>query len=133
MLDLHITEFYNDTGRIFNRLYSSFPRLITIWLDEISGPDTVDEYGMHSDRHMACYSTMLWLQEEGYLRYSDIEKEDGFNHCCLTQKGYGLMSGIILENETGYRPIDRIRAALKEKSSTLMEEAVTDILARGSR
>ena len=128
MLDIHITEFYNDVGRIFNRLYSQFPRQITLWVDEISGPDQPDEYGMHSERYIATYATILWLQQEGLLRFNDVDKQDAFNHCCLTLDGFRLLSGIAELAQESERPIDLIRAALKAQSSNQMEIVVAYIL-----
>ncbi len=128
MLDIHITEFYTDIGKIFFRLYKQFPRQISLWVDEICGPDTPDDYGLHSDRYMACYSAFVWLKDEGYIRYGDVERQDAFNHCCLTEKGYALLAGIdeLLQSES--RSIDKIAQALKEKSSTQMESAITQLI-----
>lgn len=124
MLDIHITEFYNDTGRIFNRLYAQFPRQITLWTDEICGPDNADEYGMNSERYLAGYATVIWLQDEGYLRFEDIDKKDAFNQCCLTEAGYQALAGIRQMSQQEDRPIDLIRVALHEQSSDQMENAV---------
>ena len=128
MLDIHITEFYNDVGRIFSKLYGTFPRQVTLWVEDISGSDTPDEYGLHSERYQACYATFLWLADEGYIRFGDVEKQDAFNHCCLTQRGYSLLAGIVFDEGGHYRPIEHIRTALKDKSSSALESAVTDII-----
>ena len=128
MLDIHITEFYNDSGRIFHRLYSNFPRHITLWVDEISGLDKLDEYGMHSERHLACFSTIIWLKDEGYLRFEDIDKQQAFNHIQLTEKGYLALTGIQQTSREEDRPIDMIRLALHEKSSEIMESAVNLVI-----
>lgn len=124
MLDIHITEFYNDVGRILNFLYLQFPRPITLWTDDISGPDTTDEFGMHSERYLASYATVVWLKDENYLRFDDVDKKDAFNHCCLTEQGFQALIGFQQTVDDETRPIDLIRHALHEASSSLMEDAV---------
>jgi len=124
MLDIHITEFYNDVGRVFNFLYQQFPRPVTLWTDDIGGPDNTDEFGMHSERYLASFATVTWLKDEHYIRFEDVDKQDAFNHCCLTEQGFQALIGVeqTVHNET--RPIDLIRHALHEESSILMEDAV---------
>ena len=128
MLDIHITEFYNDVGKTFATLYAQFPRLETLWISDICGPDTPDEFGLHSPRYLACYAAVLWLHEEGYVRYSDIDRHDAINHCVLTEKGYLALSGIAALANGNPRPIDELRAGLKEGSSTAIENAVQRVL-----
>lgn len=130
MLDIHITEFYNDTGRILATLYAQFPRLNTLWVSDICGPDTPDEFGLQSPRYLACYATVLWLQEEGYLRYSEIDRHDAINNCCLTEKGYLALAGIAELSEGAERPIDQLRAGIKDASSIAIEKAVQRVLVR---
>lgn len=131
MLDIHITEFYNDTARILSHLYRHFPRQISLYVEDISGPDTPDEYGLHSNRHMACFSTVLWLAEEGLLRYGDIERQLAFNHCVLTLDAFRLLSGF--DPDGGPPLIDEIRLALQEGSSDLTEGLIQSLLNAHSR
>ncbi|MEJ2065770.1 MAG: hypothetical protein P8X74_21250 [Reinekea sp.] len=84
MIDIHLTEFYNDTARILLTLYRAFPRQVSVYVEDISGPDTPDEYGLHSERHLACFNTFLWLKEEGLIRFRDVEQQTAFNHSVLT-------------------------------------------------
>ena len=125
MLDIHITEFYNDCGKIFQLLYGQFPRPISLWTQDICGPDNTDEFGMHSERYLAAYATVLWLKEEGYLRFDDVDKKDAFNHCCLTETGFQSLIGMQQTANQDARPIDHIRLAVHEQSSDLMEQAVS--------
>lgn len=127
MLDIHITEFYNDTARILVSLYRNFPRQVSLYVEDISGPDTPDDYGLHSDRHMACFSTVLWLAEEGILRYGDIERQLAFNHCVLTLDAFRLLSGF--DPDGGPPLVDEIRLALQEGSSDMTEGLVKQLLA----
>lgn len=131
MLDIHITEFYNDMGRILATLYHHFPRQISLYVEDISGPDTPDEYGLHSERHLACFSTVLWLAEEGLIRYGDVEGQVAFNHCVLTLDAFRLLSGFDLEG--GPKLIDELRIALQEGSSDMTEDALKRLLASHAR
>lgn len=130
MLDIHLTDFYNDAGRILAWLYNNFPRPVTVWMVDICGPDEQDEYGLHSNRYISCYGTMLWLKEEGFLRYGDVEKQDAFNHCVLTQRGFSLLSGITEQLDGQPAPANAIRDAIKEGSSTMMEQTIRALIER---
>ncbi|MEX0584771.1 MAG: hypothetical protein WEB07_03320 [Natronospirillum sp.] len=124
--DIHITDFYHDTGRILISLFRSFPRGNTLWVDDICGPDELDEFGQHSQRHQACLATAVWLQRELYLTYSTQDAMAGFNHCVLTEKGFALLSGWHRKSRT--RPIDELDDALLSGSSQRMEAAVQLLL-----
>lgn len=124
--DIHITDFYNDTGRILISLFRSFPRQDTLWVDDICGPDEFDDFGQHSPRYQACVATVLWLQREGYLNYSSQDAMAGFNHCVLSEKGFGLLSGWHQSGQ--WRPIDALDEALVSGSSQQMEAAVQPLL-----
>lgn len=62
MADLHIDDFYRDAALILLRLYRTFPRKTILYVDDISGPDTPDEFGLHSERFQSCFSTMSTLR-----------------------------------------------------------------------
>lgn len=127
MLDIHITEFYNDMARILVTLYRHFPRQVSVYIEDISGPDSPDEYGLHSDRHMACFNTVLWLTEEGLMRHSDHERHLAVNHCVLTLDGFRLLSHID-PVEGGVSRIDELRLALQEGSSDMTEHVLRQLL-----
>lgn len=126
MLDIHITDFYNDTARVLTTLYRHFPRPVSVFVEDIGGPDTPDEYGLHSERHQAAFGTLLWLKDEGLIRYGDIERQLAFHHCVLTLDAFRLLSGF----DPGGGPvlIDELRLALKEGSSQMTEAALQRLL-----
>lgn len=127
--DLHMTDFYNDTGRILVSLYRSFPREETLWVDDICGPTQLDEFGQHSIRHQACMATVLWLRREGYLTFTTQDGQAGFDHCVLTEKALALLAGWHqTATADGVRPIDALDNALANRSSQAMEMAVQSIL-----
>ncbi|WP_369602258.1 hypothetical protein AAIA72_04650 [Hahella sp. SMD15-11] len=92
MHDLHIDDFFKDAARILLQLYMAFPRPILLIAEDISGPDTPDEYGLHSPRHQACLATMLWLAEEGWLRYESQLRQEGLDQAVLTARSVARLS-----------------------------------------
>jgi hypothetical protein len=94
MADINVEYFYHDIAKILSNLYSSFPSKAAIFVDEVSGVDEPDEYGLHNNRYTACFYAMLWLQEEGYLRYSDTIRQDGIDQATLTQKAFMRLSAV---------------------------------------
>jgi hypothetical protein len=92
MTDIHINDFYKDCGLILLALYQHFPRPFTLYVEDISGPDSVDQYGLHSERHHSCLGAMLWLQEEGFIRYQQIEKQESIDGARLSQKALSRLT-----------------------------------------
>ncbi|WP_196158531.1 hypothetical protein [Reinekea sp. G2M2-21] len=127
MLDIHITEFYNDTARILLSLYRAFPRQISMYVEDISGLDTPDEYGLHSERHLACFNTFLWLSEEGLIRYGDIERQTAFNHCVLTLDAFRWLSSFDAV-EGGVKFIDELHIAITQGTSNDVEALIKSLL-----
>jgi hypothetical protein len=144
MADLHIDDFYRDVARIFLRLYAIFPRKTILYVEDISGPDQPDEFGLHAPRFQACFSTMVWLAEHGYLRFESTMREEALDQAVLSQRGFLLLSsrsrldlvqpqgeeavpsGRQQETESN---IGQLRAALREGSSILLRECVNSLLA----
>jgi hypothetical protein len=90
--DLHIEEFYKDTAIALVQLYGAFPRRVNLFVEDIAGTDDTDEFGLHSKRHMACFGTLLWLEEEGFLRYVDTIRQEALDQAVLTQKAFVTLS-----------------------------------------
>ncbi len=147
MADLHIHDFYRDCALIMLRLYSSFPRKTILYVDDVCGPDSPDEFGLHSERHQACFSAMVWLAEAGYLAFDETIREEALDQAVLTQRGFLLLSsrteldlGIPDEEEEddGLPPsvmqhsminIMQIRRALREGSSIVIQQVMHYLLA----
>lgn len=127
MLDIHITEFYNDVARILLTLYKTFPRQVSVYVEDISGLDTPDEYGLHSERHLSCFNTFLWLKQEGLLRYDDVERQLAFNQCVLTLDGFRWLASFDAV-EGGAKFIDELQFALSEGSSNDTERLIKALL-----
>jgi hypothetical protein len=112
MADLHIEEFYKDTGVALAQLYSAFPRRINLFVEDIAGADEPDEFGLHSRRHMACFGALLWLAEEGLLRYVDTIRQDALDQAVLTHAAFTRLSAPASERlVAGIAPESRTSAA----------------------
>ena len=94
MADLHIEDFFKDAAKILNQLYLNFPKKSSVFVEDISGEDTPDEYGLHAPRHQSCFGCMLWLEEEGYLRFESTIRQDAIDQAVLTQKSFSLLSRV---------------------------------------
>lgn len=92
MGDIHIDDFYKDAGKILVQLYRSFPRKNLLLVEDISGSDTPDEYGLHSERHQSCFGAAIWLAESGYLSYGETIRQEGMDQVILTHKAFTLLS-----------------------------------------
>lgn len=152
MADIHITDFYRDAAKALNQIYGSFPRLITVFVEDICGPDTPDEFGLHSPRHQACFATLLWLAAEGYIRYQDTIRQEAIDQVTLTHKGFTLLSAQLscrsaaadkvthinrqLSGQTAqcelvgdFSPaIDLLRAALRTRASSAVDSIMQILL-----
>ncbi|MDO3380576.1 hypothetical protein [Gilvimarinus algae] len=154
MADIHISDFHKDAAKALNMLYSSFPRKLTVFVEDISGPDTPDEFGLHSPRHQACLAALMWLAAEGYIRYEDTIRQEAVDQATLTHKGFTLLSSLIscrshlanhatlinaqfepvLEEsqiEGDFAPaIELVRAALRGRSSNAIDAIMQILLNR---
>ncbi len=92
MAEIHVEEFYKDVAIALVQLYGAFPRRINLFVEDIAGPDEPDEFGLHSTRHMACFGALLWLAEEGLLRYVDTIRQEALDQAVLTHKAFVRLS-----------------------------------------
>ncbi len=121
MSDLHIEDFYRDAARILAMLYNSFPRKSILYVEDIAGPDTPDEFGLHSDRHQAAFGAMIWLAESGYLRYTETIRQEALDQVVLTHKAFTLLSARGTHLQAESRPAskaDSLPASVLESSRT---------------
>lgn len=143
MSDIHIADFFKDAAKVLNQLYATFPTPATLFVEEISGPDDTDEFGMHSKRHTACFSAIAWLADEGFLRYDTTIRQDAYDQAVLTGRCFTVLSLPLSMMEGASDPdpglpatvqaerathIYRIRRALKQQSSLELRQAVMDVM-----
>ena len=145
MTDINIDDFFKDGAKVLSQLYSVFPRRHSIFVEDICGPEEPDEFGMRSQRHMSCFGTLLWLGEEGYLRYEDVIRQEAIDQAVLSARCFTLLStpastahltgthagaaelprSVRTEQSTS---IHRLRTALKQKSSAQLRSAMVDLM-----
>lgn len=91
MSGIHIDEFYADAAQILVSLYGVFPRRVNLFAEDICGEDEPDEYGLHSTRYQACFATMVWLGEEGYIRYENTMRQDALDQAVLSGRCFSAL------------------------------------------
>ena len=92
MLSINIDEFFADAANILTLLQRSFPQPIILQVDDIYGAEETDEYGMHSARYLSCFSAMLWLAEEGYLRFNETVRSEAIDEAVLSARCFVLLT-----------------------------------------
>ena len=92
MADINIENFYKHIARTLNILYAGFPTKQAVYVDEVAGIDEPDEYGLHSPHYTAGFFALIWLADEGFVRYSDTIRQDGIDQACLTHKAFLKLS-----------------------------------------
>lgn len=94
MFDLHIEDFYKDCAKALLSLYVQFPRKGMLFVEDIAGPDTPDEYGVHAPRFESGFGTLLWLAEQGYIEYEATIRQEGLDQVILSAKGLHMLACI---------------------------------------
>jgi hypothetical protein len=141
MSDIHIDEFFRDAAIALDRLYLAFPRPLTLFVEDISGPAKTDEFGLPDDRYLGCLAALLWLAEEGYLRYGDTIRQQAIDQAVLTGRCFNVLTmpaddaaaGAASELPESVRSqlcshIGVLRSALQSGSSTQIRATVLRIM-----
>jgi len=92
--EIHIDDFCRDAALILLYLYRHFPRKATLYVEDIIGPEEQDEYGLHSVRHLSCLSTMIWLAEEGFIRYEDTIRQEALDQVVIAHAPFLHLTSI---------------------------------------
>lgn len=87
-MDLHIDDFFRDAALGLVMLYQSFPRPLTLYMDDFVGVLPPDEVGLPHPRQQQCLSTLLWLGNEGYLRHLGTLGYTAVEQAELTEKAF---------------------------------------------
>ena len=126
MHDLHIDDFCKDCAKVFIQLFKNFPLKSTLYVEDICGPDEPDEFGLHSPRFQACFSTVVWLAESDYVRYASPIQQEAFEHIVLTHRGFTFLTafdGDQLHSAAEAKTrIQVIRDTLREGSSDKLKD-----------
>ena len=131
MTDLHIDDFYRDAAKILVGLYHHFPRPTMLQAEDICGPDTPDEFGLHSPRHQACFQTMLWLAHTDYLKFEQTVRQEALDQVVLTHRGFLLLNAPTQTDQT--LAIHKLRGELKNGTSTTLADLMRFLLAESRR
>lgn len=133
MVPVHISNFCYDSAQTLVRLYHSFPRPQAIYVGDIAGVEERDEVGLFSARHMACLSTLIWLADEGLLRYSTLIYEEGIEQAVLTHTAFVLLSHETVPmalNEHGNTWITALQQGLRAKDGEPLQALMHHFMAR---
>lgn len=115
-MDLQIDDFYKDAAAGMLLLYQSFPRKVGLYVEDLIGREEPDEFGLPTPRHQSCLGTLLWLAEEGYIRFDSTIGYDALDQATLSEKGFLRLSrGLphaITEGEPVPPSVRRVQATL---------------------
>lgn len=87
-MDLQIDEFYKDCAAGLLQLYQVFPRRMALYVEDLIGREEPDEFGLPSKRHQSCLGALLWLADEGYLRFDSTIRHEALDQAVLSEKGF---------------------------------------------
>lgn len=141
MTDLNVDDFFHDAARALIILYQVFPRRKAVFVDDIIEAEEPDEFGMYSNRYLACYSSLLWLGEEGFLRFEDSINSEAIDQAVLTGRCFTLLSSPVRDmrspitsalpksvQEERRSHLFALREALREGSSANLRAAMLELL-----
>lgn len=115
-MDLQIDDFYKDAASGLLMLYQAFPRKVALYIEDLIGREEPDEFGLPSKRHQSCLGALLWLAEEGYVRFDSTIGYDALDQAVLSEKGFLRMSrGVphaVRESESPPTSVRRVQATL---------------------
>ena len=111
--DLNFEDFCQDSARVFLSLMAQFPLPITLYTEDIVGPEPEDEFGIKSERYLRTLGTISWLAHEGYIRYSQQVNQEAFDDTVLTEQGLRLLLSPVQERTN---LLDLLRSQLNEPS-----------------
>ncbi|GAB3394772.1 hypothetical protein [Azotobacter armeniacus] len=136
-MDLQIDDFHKDAAAGLLRLHQAFPRKIALYVENLIGREEPDEFGLPSRRHQSCLSALLWLAEEGYLRFDSTIRHEALDQAVLSEKGFLRLSRAVataspadLELPAGAR---RVRATLAWQLREALAEGDSERLVRLGR
>jgi len=118
-MDLQIDDFYKDAAAGLLLLYQAFPRKIALYVEDLIGREEHDEFGLPSKRHQACLGALLWLAEEGYLRYDSCIRHEALDQAVLSEKGFLRLSRALPH---GSDDDAQLPASVRRQQATLAQQ-----------
>jgi hypothetical protein len=136
-MDLQIDDFYKDAAAGMLLLYQSFPRKIGLYVEDLIGREEPDEFGLPTPRHQSCLGTLLWLAEEGYIRFDSTIGYDALDQATLSEKGFLRLSrGLphaIAEGEPVPPSVRRVQATLAHQLREALSSRQSERVVRLTR
>src|SRR5690606_11030601 len=133
-MDLQIDHFYKDAAAALLMLYQGFPRKLSVYVEDLIGREEPDEFGLPSKRHQSCLGTLVWLAEEGYLRYESTIGWDAIDQAVLTEKGFLRLSRGLPPEEIGAEELPpslaRVQGSLAHQLRLALREGDSERVAR---
>lgn len=111
-MDLQIDDFHKDAAGGLLLLYQAFPRKTALYVEDLIGREAPDEFGLPSKRHQSCLGALLWLAEEGYLRFANTIHYEALDQAVLSEKALLRLTRIV----------PRAAAALAEAPASVRRE-----------
>jgi hypothetical protein len=124
-MDLQIDEFYKDCAAGLLQLYLVFPRRTALYVEDLIGLEETDEFGLPSKRHQSCLGALLWLADEGYLRFDSTIRYEALDQAVLSEKGFVRLARAVPQ---ALRTQENLPAAVSRVRNTLawqLREALT--------
>ena len=91
-MDVHINDFYHDCTAGLLQLYQSFPCKSAVYIEDLIGRYEPDEFGLPDPRQQSCLGALLWLADEGYLRFESTIRHEAIDQAVLSEKGFARLS-----------------------------------------
>jgi hypothetical protein len=136
-MDLQIDDFYKDCAAGLLQLYQAFPRRMALYVEDLIGPSEPDQFGLPSKRHESCLGALLWLADEGYLRFDSSIRFEALDQAVLTEKGFlrlsRMLPGTLTAAEVLPPSVLRVRASLAQQLREALRSADSERLARLTR
>ncbi len=122
----NIREFNLFTAELFSLLYDNFPNPVVV------APEEFDE---RADREAikVYVNTMLFLKEEGFIRYAKVTPDNVFIDVVLTAKGLALLNLIPEGITEGKSLIQSLKEVLQEGSKVALKTLIDTLLKEGMR
>jgi len=126
--DLNIDDFCKDFAKSLIFLYKRFPVSTTLFVEDISGPDEPDEFGLHSPRFEACFSALVWLKEADYIDYKSTIRQEAIEEATLSHRSLRLLSALdqesLTQDNTTRTRVGALKACLSNGSSEELKHLV---------
>ena len=136
-MDLQIDEFYKDCAAGLLLLYQVFPQRTALYVEDLIRLEETDEFGLPSKRHLSCLGAMLWLADEGYLRFDSTIRYEALDQAVLSEKGFVRLSRAVphaLDQQTTLPPaISRVQCTLAWQLREALSSGHSERVARLSR